>query len=273
MGETLTGFLGFLGDLWARMVGFAPDFLAGLLILVVGWLLSKLIGLVFGRVAGRLGLANMLDRAGVLNGMRQAGINRDPAEMLSQFIFWIIFLNFLLAALERIGLSVATEPLQRLIGFLPTLLAALITLVAGALAVQFVARMVQATMAGMGIEFHETLGNAVRVLLLGVVFIIVLEQIGLDVTLLNEIFVILLGLSFAGIALAFGLGGREVARNALAGYYARDTFQLGDRVVVDGVEGTIEGIGTLNTEINAAEGERIIVPNRQLTETVVHLKS
>ena len=273
MGEMLTGILSFLGDLWARMVGFAPDFLAGLLILVVGWLLSKLIGLIIGRVAGRLGLTNMLDRAGVLNGMRQAGIHKDPADMLSQFIFWLIFLNFLLAALERIGLSVATEPLKRLIGFLPTLLAALITLVAGALAVQFVARMVQATMAGMGIEFHETLGNAVRVLLLGVVFIIVLEQIGLDVTLLNEIFVILLGLSFAGIALAFGLGGRDVARNVLAGFYARDTFQLGDRILVEEAEGTIEGIGTLNTEIQINDGDRLIIPNRQLTETAVRLKS
>ena len=272
MGDIVEQIQGFLGGLVTRILEFAPDFLSGIVILVVGWLLSRIIASLIRRLADRIGLENLLDRAGVMNGIRQAGMTSGPSEMLSTFIFWLIFLNFLLAALNQMGLSAVTAPLQDLIAFLPTLLAALITLVAGALAVQFVGKMVQAALAGMGVEFHETLGNAVRFLLMGIVFIIVLEQVGLDVTLLNDVFINLLSIGFAGVALAFGLGGRDVARNVLAGFYARDTFQLGDTVSIDGHEGTIEGIGTLNTEILVGE-ERMVVPNRTLTESVVRLKS
>ena len=272
MGDDLQGIQDLLSGIVSGILDFIPALLSGLLILFVGWALSKLIAWVVKRLLDRLGFETLLDRAGVMNGIRQAGLKRSPSDMVGVFIYWMIFANFLLAALDRMGLAAATEPLERLIAFLPTLLSALITLVAGALAVQFVGKMVQAAMAGMGIEFHETLANAVRTLLMGIIFIIVLEQLGLDVTLLNEVFVVLIGVSFAGIALAFGLGGREVARNALAGYYARDTFQLGDQVSLEGHEGTIEGIGTLNTEI-AVGDERIIIPNRQLTETIVRLKS
>jgi small-conductance mechanosensitive channel len=74
----------------------------------------------------------------------------------------------------------------------------------------------------------------------------------------------------AALALAFGLGGRDIARNALAGNYARDVYQLGDRLVIDGLGGTPDTIGTLNTEIAIPSG-RLVIPNTQLTESKIEV--
>ena len=71
-------------------------------------------------------------------------------------------------------------------------------------------------------------------------------------------------IAVAGLGLAFGLGGRDVAHNALAGYYAREVYRLGNTLVIDGEEGILEAIGTLNAEIAVGNG-RVIIPNTQLT--------
>ena len=72
----------------------------------------------------------------------------------------------------------------------------------------------------------------------------------------------------AGLALAFGIGARDVVRNILAGYYAREHFELGDQVQIDNETGTLAAIGTVNTEITLPKG-RIVIPNSDLTGKMV----
>ena len=76
----------------------------------------------------------------------------------------------------------------------------------------------------------------------------------------------------AGLALAFAWGGREVARNVLAAYYVKENFRLGDTVVVDGHEGRLEEIGSLNSRLVTPQGT-VSVPNSRLVEQTVETKS
>ena len=257
-------------DIWARLIEFIPGLLSAMIVLILGWIVSRLIAAAIRRLAQRVNLEDLLDKAGLLGGLRQAGVKEPPDAILGRLVFWIIFLNFLLIALETLGLAAAVDPLRNFIAFLPSVLVGIITLIAGSLLAKFIGQTVQAAMAGMGVEFHETLGSLVRVLVTVLVVIIVIEQMGLDVSLLNSTFVTLLTLAFAGISLAFGLGGRHLARGVLAGFYARESFNPGDRVLIDGFEGTIELIGTLNTELSGETG-RLVIPNTRLTEQNVQL--
>ncbi len=264
MGEIIETIQSSFINLVEAILGYLPALGTGLLILVIGWLVARLARGLVNQIANRLGFDRLVERTGLTQGLRQADIRQTPTQLAAALVFWILFLNFLLAALNRLGLSEAVQPLQDFIAFLPSIVAGLVTLILGALAAQFIGRAVQGAVAGMGIEFHQTVGNLVRLLLMGVVVIIVIEQMGLDVTLLSNLFTSTLTIVVAGLALAFGLGGREVARNVLAGYYARELFQVGDTVVVDGAEGTLEAIGTLNAEIRVGS-DRLTVPNTRLT--------
>ena len=127
-------------------------------------------------------------------------------------------------------------------------------------------------MNGMGVEFHQEVGQGVNVLLIIMIVIVVLEQLGINASIMANIFTNVITLAVAGLALAFALGGRDVTRNVLAGFYAREQYKMGDQVVIDGEAGTLEAIGTLNAEIQM-EGKRLIVPNTVLTETAVIIKN
>jgi small-conductance mechanosensitive channel len=196
--------------------------------------------------------------------------------------------------------SAFTDLAARAIAYVPTLLLALVILLVGwalarllaALArrlarrlgldgavergglaeglAQALGKVAQAAVASMGVEFHEGIGRGVRGLLLVITTVLAVEQLGLNLTFLTDALTNLLTIVVAGLALAFGLGGRDVVRNVLAGYYARDQFAPGEGLVVDGEVGTLESIGTVNTQIGLGE-EVLVVPNSSLTEGTVRV--
>ncbi|MBC8509175.1 MAG: mechanosensitive ion channel [Chloroflexi bacterium] len=199
-------------------------------------------------------------------------LTRPASELIALLIFWLVFLNFLMMALEKLGWSVAIVPLQSFIGYLPNILAAILILVIGALLAQMLSQAVQAAVAGMGVDFHEGIGKTVQGLLLVFTVVLAVEQLGLDITLLTNTLTNLITILVAGLALAFALGGHQIARNVLAGYYAREQFVLGEELTIDGERGTLEAIGTLSAEINTPEG-CVVIPNTRLTEGQVKINN
>lgn len=271
MDNDLTTLQAQLIDFGRAVLNYLPSLVGGLLIFLIGLWGARLLVRLFTRLGERIGLNALVDQTGITSGLKQANIKQTPLELIGQFIYWLILLNVLLIALETLRLDVVADPLRSFIAFLPQLLIALVILVVGALVAQFIGRVVQASFAGMGIEFHEALGQMVRGLLLIVVIVIAMEHIGLDVTLFTNLVTYIIAIAFAGLALAFGLGGRELARNVLAGFYARDMYKLGDQLIINGQEGILVGIGTMNAELLVGQ-ERLVIPNTQLTETAVRVR-
>lgn len=257
-----------LTNLLLGVLSFVPKLIVSILILILGHFLSKFFGRLVKQVAERVGLDKMVERSGLAGGLKQANIQNTASGLLGQFVYWLIFLNFLVMALEYLGIAAAVEQLRTLIAYLPLLLSALFVFLAGALVAQFLGRASQAAVASMGIEFHQAIGGAVRGLVLIMAVIISIQRLGVDVTILQESFITLLAIIMAGLALAFGLGGRDVARNVLAGYYARDVYRIGENLTIDGQRGVLIGIGPLNSEIELSTG-RLVVPNTRLTDHTV----
>jgi Mechanosensitive ion channel, conserved TM helix/Mechanosensitive ion channel, beta-domain len=255
----------------ASAIDYIPRLATAIIILLAGWLLAKFISTIVQRLGEKLRLEDLLERTGIKAGLEKAQINSSGTKLLGMLLYWIIFLNFILIALGSLGLNAAVEPLRNLIAYLPRLLAALATLTAGVLLAQFLGKAAQAAMGGMGVEFHQEVGQGVNVLLIIMIVIVVLEQLGINASIMTNIFTNVITIIVAGLALAFGLGGRDVARGVLAGYYAREQFEMGDLLIIDGEEGVLEAIGTLNTEIRVGN-ERLVIPNTRLTDTAVKIK-
>jgi hypothetical protein len=260
-----------LSDLWDQVIAWLPTVLVVIILIILGWVFARLISALVQRLLRRLRVDGIFERAGLAEGFTRAGITRSASELIGLVIFWLVFLSFILLALEQFGLMAVVLPLQGLISYLPRLLASALVLIVGAFLAQFLGRVSQATASGMGIEFHQPLGQFVQVLLLVVTVILAVDQLGFNLTLLTETFTNILTVVVAGLVLAFALGARSVAGNILAGYYAREQFSLGEHIVVDEQEGTLEAIGTLNVEIAAGE-DRVFIPNIRMIERQVRVR-
>jgi hypothetical protein len=252
-------------QLWKDFVAFFPFLVTALLLLLVGYLIGRFLHVLIRRLLQRIGVDKIVERAGLADGMTQAGISRPISDLTGQLAFWLVFLSFIIVILDYLGLDAIVLPLQRLLGYLPHLLAAALVLVVGAFLAQFLGRTVQASAAGLGIDFHQTLGKVIRGFILVVAVLVAVEQLGLDIDLLATSLINIVTIVVAGLVFTLALGAHSFAKNILAGYYAREIYSLGDHVRIDEHEGRLEAIGPLNAEIHVTEG-RLIVPNARLIE-------
>ncbi len=259
-----------LTEMLNLVVAFLPRLIGALLVLLVGWLLAWLIRRIARRALARLGFDHLAERAGVTDALTRAGVTTSASHLVGRAIYWLLFLTFLMIAIESLGLTAAATALHALVAYLPHVLGAAIVLVGGALLAQFLGKGTQALAAGSGVEFHAALGRVVQYIVLAMAAILAVDQLGLNTKLLNDVLSNLLTVAGAGLALAFALGSREAVRNLLAGSYAKDLFEIGQTIEVNGHRGTLESIGPLKAVIAAAEGEaNITVPNSALIDKTV----
>ncbi len=255
-------------NLYTSFTEFIPNFITGLVIILIGWVISRLVRWLVMRVAKTAGLDRAVEKIGLMESLTSANIKQTPSELIALVVYWYIFLSFILEGFTAMQLGDLLQPIQSLIEFLPVGIVSVALLILGVMFARFAGNAVSAATEAIGIEFHESLGTLCRTLIIAFVVIIVMEQVGLDTSVVSTILSSTIIITIGGLALAFGLGGRTVTRNVLAGFYARELFEPGDIIEIDGEDGMLEGIGTLNSEIRVGS-DRLTIPNTRLTEGTV----
>lgn len=255
-----------------HLVGYLPTLFATALILLAGWLVSMLLGGLAGRVMRRLKLDDKLRESGVGDPLSKAGIDRPASAVTARLVFWLVFLSFSVLALENLGLQLSELPIRSFVAYLPRVIGAVILLLVGILLAAILGGATDAGLAGMGVGAHRRLGRIVQWLLVALTVVVTVDQLGFDVRLVTDTFTSLVTIVVGGLALAFALGGREVARNALAGFYVKESFRAGELLAVDGHEGRLEEIGPLNARLSTAQGS-VLVPNSRLIEQTVETRT
>ncbi len=266
----------FLEGAWstlaARASSFVPTLFAAGLLLVFGWLIARLLSWLTSRLLKRIKMDSWLSENGVSYELGPGRTALGPTRVVSNLIFWLFFLSFVVMAMAQVGLELSALPVQTFIAYLPVVLGAVLLLVAGAVVATFLARGAETAMRGMGVEQAKRIAQVIKAMVLALTAVLVVEQLGFDVTTLTQTFSNLVVVVVGGLVLAFAWGGREVARNVLASHYIREHFKEGERIVVDGFEGELTQVGSLNCRLSV-EGGEVVVPNSRMIEQTVVKKS
>lgn len=250
-----------------------PAILSALLLLLVGWIFARIGQALIIRLLRRLGLDTLADRTGIARGLIAIGVHNTLSFVLARITYWLILIFFILLALGALGLTdVVTSALNSFFGFLPRLVVATAIFLIGA----FVARIVGDAITAMTIQSNipsgRVLGQAVRYSLLLVVVILALDELGVQTTILTTIIIVAIAAVALGLALAFGLGNRQLAHGIMAGFHAREEFSPGQTLTVGDVSGRLVRIGATKALLETSEGQ-ISIPNVVLLDEVVRLQT
>ncbi len=256
----------------ARAISYAPTILATTGLLIVGLLFSWLVGSLTKRASRRFGLDRQLEETGLRESLTRVGLSKPTSAIIGKLVFWLVFLCFMVLALENLGLDLAELPVRTFLIYVPRLIGAVILLIVGLLLAALLGRATDGGLRNMGVASHERIASIVRWVLTALAVVATIDHLGFDVALVTGTFSNLITIIAAGLALAFAWGGREVARNILASYYVKENFRSGDVVVVDGHEGRLEEIGSLNSRLATARGS-VVVPNSRLVEQTVETRA
>jgi hypothetical protein len=257
-----------LTELGETVAGFLPNLVATLVILAGGWLLSRIVQAVTERLLHQVGLDRASSRLHVDETLREAGIAAMPSRIVARLVFWVLMLTFILSAVETLGLSAVTTTIDRLIGFLPNVIAAALILVLGLLLARLVRNLVSSAAAAADIAEAPRLGTLAQGVVALVVGVISLEQLGVETEVVVTMITAVLGALTVTIGIAFALGARPVMTHILAGHFLRQSLPSGGSVEIGGERGVVERVGAVDTLLR--DGERAwSVPNARLLEEVV----
>jgi hypothetical protein len=194
-----------------RIWGYIPAIAGAIVILIVGWLIAKLVETIIVRVLKAVRLDVASDKAGLSNVLAQGEIKLTISEIIGAVIYWIIVLVVIATALGTLNLTIAADLVARLIEYVPNILGAIFILIAGTFLADFISKIVITTASNAGIAKARLLAKITKFVLITFALIIAVEQLKIASTLIVlavNIILISIGL---GIALAFGLGCKDIA--------------------------------------------------------------
>jgi small-conductance mechanosensitive channel len=245
--------------LWTKVANFIPNLFGALVVVLLGFVVAKLLDTLLSKLLAKLGLDRLMGGTGLTKMLDRVGIQVPISTLIGKIVYWFVLLIFLVSA-----------TLDMLALYLPKVFGAALVLLAGVLLAQLVNGLVRGAAEGIGLEYAAGVGRIAQGLVIIISISVAISQLEVKTDLLNHVIVIGLITVGLAVALAMGLGSREIAGQILAGIYVRELYQVGQQVQVGEVEGQIEEIGTVKTTLLTDDGELVSLSNRILLEQRVN---
>ncbi len=205
----------------ARMIGeFLPRFIVMLSIILIGWVVSFILKKTARSIFKLTRLDQLSEEAGASGVLRKADLP-VLSELLSRLVFWVTWLGFILVGVSVLQISGLQEQISHIFVLLPQILIALLILFAGLVAANFFSRAALLAAVNEGYPSPPILSATIRFVIWILAISMALEQVGLAKQTVIVAFSIVFGAVMLGLALAFGLGGQDLAKAALERYFGR----------------------------------------------------
>lgn len=255
----------------SQIIAFLPTIILAILLLGLGYLLGKGVFIATTRFLQLVGFDRLLSRTAVQTLLERSGTKQKVSELLGLIGFWIIFLVFLIKASDTLGLTMVSDALTGLANYIPNIGIAVLILILGLMAANFVRELITMTCLSAGITHGTMVAQAVYVAVVLLIIVTAIDALGIDTQLLNSTIVILLAGLIGGAALSFGLGSRNAVANLIAAHYLSPVVRIGMMVKVGETQGTIVAVTPISVVVETREG-RVIIPASQFSEATAVLK-
>ena len=193
---------------FSQLLGYLPSVLGALLILLVGWAIAKGIEGVVVKLLKTVKLDKLADTVQLSAVLSKGGIKRKLSELIGIIIYWLVTLVVLIATLNALQLTVAAQLLEQVVSFLPNVVAAIFILIVGIVTSAFLSTAIRTAASNAGVDASRLIGQAVQTVVIVFASVAALKQ--LQIQLVGEAFLIILSAVSFGLALAFGLGCKDL---------------------------------------------------------------
>jgi hypothetical protein len=194
-----------------------PALLGALVILFAGYLLAKVLEKLVERFLRRIRLNRMLERGGVMQAVERSGSHLNPIRVLANLVFWLVMFAVILVAANALGLQSLANVFSELVSYIPSVIAAIVIILVGIVLGGFVGGLIAASAGALhGGRALARVGRGGVILL---AIFMALQELGIATDIVTTAFAILFGAIALAMALAFGLGNRELAGEVTREWY------------------------------------------------------
>jgi hypothetical protein len=218
-----------MNELWDRLLLGAeqlgtvvPALIGAAVILLTGYFLARQVQRWADDVLKRVDFNRMAAAGGFDEVVGRAGSRLDPIRATAKLVFWLVMLVVILLASTALGLESINDMFARMLGFIPTLIAAIVVVILGMIVGEFVRALILAS-AG-SVAGVPTLAKLAKGAVIVISAFMALQEVGVAEEIVTAAFTLILGAVALAVGLAFGLGNRD-----LAGEVTRRWYEEGQR--------------------------------------------
>ncbi|MBZ9578513.1 hypothetical protein KJA14_01545 [Patescibacteria group bacterium] len=193
--------------------------LGAFLVLIVGIIISKIVSKIVRDFLNKIRLNQIMKRLGWKEAFARAEMKLDMAKFFGEITKYLVLIIFLMMVFEIVGLSQFSQFLERIVNYFPNILIASLIFIVTVFLVDFTYRIFLATAKKTDrkteLTYSRFLGVGARRAIWVLATLAILYQLQIVPNLILSLFIAILGLIVLACGIAFGLGGREVAKKIL----------------------------------------------------------
>lgn len=242
----------------------APKLLVALALLLIGWLVAALLARASSSIVSLTGKALGKLIPGYVQ-RQTVTLRQSYHHVMSKIIFWLVMLFFIAAACNALGLNFFARWLEAFFNYFPQFIAGIAIIVGGYMLSRIVKVMVVTTAGSANFKQTELLGTSAQVAVFFTALVVGVEQLGINVQFLTQLFITVSAVLIAGFSLAFALGARQLVENIIGIQQARRRFKIGDSIALGDAEGILIEI-TATALVLEADEKTFNVPGHFYSE-------
>lgn len=202
-------------DIYARFINFLPDFLFAVIILVLGWIAASLLSKFVKQILQAVRVDEVGDKLGLDQVSARTGVRMSISGTIAWLIKWFILIVVFLTAADILGLEKVSEFLDRVLMYIPNVIAGAAILLVGSMLANFLSRLVKHSAQAAGLSSADLLGTVTQWAIMVFTILATLAQLNVAPEFVTTLFTGIIAMIAIAGGLAFGLGGREHASRAL----------------------------------------------------------
>jgi len=191
-------------------------------ILIIGFLIAWIVKKVIFRFLKAIQFDKVSERWGLAEVLSKGGVTYSPASLLCRFFYWVIVLITLIMGIDALDVPATQNFIAQFFNYLPHLFAAILILIVGYLIAIFLGQAALIAAVNAQMESARLLGRSVRWFIIILSLTMALYHLGIAEKVITAAFSVIFGGIVLALAIAFGWGGRELAKDFLERLYKRN---------------------------------------------------
>ncbi|MBK6480468.1 MAG: mechanosensitive ion channel [Saprospiraceae bacterium] len=252
-------------QLLTSMVATLPKLLGCLVILILGYIISKIVASVIKTVISKAGVDKLGKKIEEVDFIRKNNIEIKISGILSRIIFYFMMLIFIVAATDVLGMPALSDLFKNMLNYIPNVVVAGVLLLVGILVADGIRKAIETTGKSLGIPSTGMLATAFFYFIMINFLMAALGQLQIDTGFIEKNILIVIGGISLAFAIGYGLASKTIVSNILSAFYSKDKIKVGDEVTIDNIRGEILNIDRSSVTLLLPNHQKSIIPLSKVT--------
>lgn len=260
-----------LSQMGKNVASVIPNVIGAILVLILGWIITKIVIVILKRVLKLTKVDRITELINEKDLFGTTDIKFNVSGVITGFVKWILYLVFLIVASDIMDWRIVSVEIGNLLRYLPKLFSAIALLMIGLYIANFLKKAIFGLFESFDLAGSKLVSNLVFYVIAVIIVITALNQAGIDTSVITNNVTIILAAFLAAIAIGFGLGSKDVIADLLRSFYTRRNFEVGQKIHLNNLTGTIESIDNITITLRTAKGKTVL-PIKDITQNQIDIE-